>query len=478
MKKSIYFLATILAISFSSCSDTEDIVQDQSRSIAFANSAQNLVEAATTISVVFSSPSSSSGTITLSLQENAAVFGTDYTTSPAITDTKLVLPYLANASSVSFEVQKLVDAFEGQTKNIRFTITSVTPATVAIAPADNVLQLNFNQVAVQNNILTPAVGGPTVPKQVYVDLSSGQQTTTSRDAWELAFYSGDAFSVSINGSLKMAVKKTQNFDITQVVTADNLVAVGEGGGSGIIAGNPDYVDYPTGNVTMTAIKNISAVDSENAVYLVNLGHKIATEVPNTGSINPYGELRGWKKIRILRAGNGYKLQYANIDSAIFSEVVISKNSDFNYTFFSLLSNTVVAVEPQKANWDLTFTPFTNLINFGSGLISYAYQDFVLTNAKTGTRVYQVLNSEGIAYSDFNLSNVLTSNLETENAKDQRIIGASWRNGGGPSSLPSARDDRFYILKDSAGNLYKLRFLTLTNTAGERGHSSFEYSLLQ
>lgn len=477
MKKSFYFLVAFISLSLGSCSDSDEATAEKSNSVAFVNPAQNLVETNTKVSIVFASPTQSSGSITLNIEDTNAVYGVDYTTAPVSDGSTIVVPFQANVSSVNFDIDKLVNAFEGQTKNIKFTIASVVPATILAAPATNSVQLNFNQTAVESNSMVTEVGGPIVPKQVFVDFSSGQQHGINRDSWELAFYSGDTFSVSINGSIKMAVKQTNSSDITAVVTADNLVAVGEGGGSGIIAGNPDYVDAPTGNVLQTAIANISANDADNKVYLVNMGHEIATEIPNVGSINPYGALRGWKKIRVLRSGADYKLQYANIESSSFSEVIISKNPTFNFSFFSLANNNQVSVEPQKDSWDLTFTPFTNLINFGSGLISYAYQDFVLTNSKAGTRVYEVLNSEGIAFENFNTVNVSTSKLETEMAKDQRVIGANWRNGGGPSSLPSARDDRFYILKDSAGNTYKLRFLTLTSADGVRGHSSFEYVLL-
>ncbi|MFC3333937.1 HmuY family protein [Flavobacterium palustre] len=38
-------------------------------------------------------------------------------------------------------------------------------------------------------------------------------------------------------------------------------------------------------------------------------------------------------------------------------------------------------------------------------------------------------------------------------------------------------DCFYVVKDAAGNYYKLKFLTMTNVAGERGHVTFECDIL-
>lgn len=265
--------------------------------------------------------------------------------------------------------------------------------------------------------------------------------------------------------------------MTQPVAIDNTVAVGEGGGSGVVNGNPAYVDGPDGNITLTAMAEVSSNDADNKVYLVNLGHAVSTIAPATGSVNAYGDARGWRKIRVLRSGSDYKLQYASPDATTFSEVTITKNAAYNFTFFSFNTNTVVTAEPEKAKWDLNFTSFTNLTNFGTGMVSYPYQDFIVTNRNGGTRAYQVLNSEGVLYQNFALANVTTSKFDLDSSIDQRVIGANWRNGGGPSTLPSPRDDRFYVLKDAAGNIYKIRFIAMTNGAGERGNPTFEYARL-
>ena len=81
----------------------------------------------------------------------------------------------------------------------------------------------------------------------------------------------------------------------------------------------------------------------------------------------------------------------------------------------------------------------------------------------------------LSYENFTLVDVETS-LFVEN--DRRTIGSSWRNGGGPGTLPSLKDNVFYIVNDTDGNLYKLKFLALTNENGERGYPEFVYSLLQ
>jgi len=478
MKKNVIYLFAFVSLLFiAACSD-DDTTKTATNAAAFANPAINLTANATPVNVVFLEPTTAAGTVTLNLTTTGVVYGTDFNTAPAAVSNTITLPFAANVSSVSFVFNRLTTPFEGQVKNVVFTIASISTNGITIPAATKAVQVNFGETPLVTNSVAPAIGGPNVPNQVYVDLSSGASTPVKRTSWDLGFYSGSEFRVVLNGSIKMAVKKLDITDMTQVVTVDNTVAVGEGGGSGVVNGNKDYVDGPSGDITLTAMSEVSSTDSENKVYLVNLGFGLSTVVPNAGSVNAYGDARGWKKIRILKSGSDYKLQYADVAATTFSEVTITKNSAYNFTFFSFDTKAVVAAEPEKAKWDLNFTSFTNHTNMGTGLVSYPFQDFIVTNAKGGTRAYQVLNSAGVAYAAFTLANVTTANFEAPAAADQTVIGSNWRNGGGPTTLPSIKDDRFYVIKDAAGNIYKVRFVAMINAASERGNPSFEYSLLK
>jgi HmuY protein len=328
--------------------------------------------------------------------------------------------------------------------------------------------------------LKETVGGPNQPNQVYLDLSAAESKSVNRASWDFGFSSNSEFRVILNGSLKMAAKKLATSDITLPQTIDtNVLAAG-----GNNLSSNGYVDNPTGVLAGagagigTAIAEISATDADNKVYLVNLGLAVGTEKANIGSVAVDGEARGWKKVRILRSGNGYKIQYADLASSTFTEKVIAKDAAFNFTFFSLTSGTAVSVEPAKVKWDLNFTTFTNYIPGQNGEVTYGYSDFVTSNINGGTQVYQVLVATGGSYADFTKAKVEESNFSAS-AKDQRIIGANWRNGGGQNgSLPSIKTDRFYVIKDVAGNYYKVKFLAMTNDAGERGNIVIEYAILK
>lgn len=325
-------------------------------------------------------------------------------------------------------------------------------------------------------IIEASTGGPNQPNQLYVDLSTATKTSIQRESWDLGFSSGSSFRVMINGSVKMAVKQVNTTNIDEVQTEDATVSVGFS-----TPASWGYVDNPTGVLegagsgVGTAIAEVSAIDTNNKVYLVNLGFKVGTTTPNLGAVATDGDPRGWKKIRVTRSGDNYVLQYADLGATSHSTVTISKNTAYNFTFFSLITGQEVAVEPKKGDWDLNFTTFTNYFPYMGSDVTYGYADFVSSNAKGGTTVYEILNADA-NYETFALANVIESSF-TASATDQRVIGANWRSGGGPGSLPSIRDDRFYVLKDGEGNSYKLRFLSLTNDAGERGFPVFEYEIL-
>ncbi len=331
------------------------------------------------------------------------------------------------------------------------------------------------KVIIEGASVSPNLGGPNQQNQVYIDLSSNTSSTVQRDSWDLGFYSGSNFRVVINGSIYMAAAKLSATDIdainstsTEVQDLQPKVAVGT-----FDANNTAFIDAPDGTITNTTIDEISNTDANNNVYLINLGSEVGTKAPSTGSVIISGDPRGWKKIRVLKNGNDYVLQYADLDDTTHKEETISKDSGYNFTFFSFDTEDIINIEPKKENWDLNFTVFTNEIA-GSG--SYGFSDFVVNNTKADAKVYMIDTEidNTLTYANFTLADVIEGNF----TNDQRSIGSSWRNGGGPGTLPSLKTNVFYVINDTDGNLYKLQFITLTNEAGDRGYPKFVYSLLE
>lgn len=467
MKKSLILLMAVILSAFTACSD-DDSKSASTQNVAFSVPSLNLTAEATPIQIKFSEATTSAGTLTIDIDVNGVVYGTDFSTNPAAVSNKLVVPFGANVTSVDFTFNKLIDAIEGQVKNVVFTISDVSID--ANITGNKLIQVNFNETALLGSSLAAEVGGPTQPNQVYIDLSSGAMTKVPRVSWDLGFETTEDFKVILNGSVKMAAKKleTTNIDLVQEEDATMIISQGQG--------FVNQIDDPTGDLTRTAIAEISENNDDNKVYLINMGSNPATNAPAVGSEgSASGTSRGWKKVRILRSGNDYKVQYADINATTHQEVTISKNAAFNFTFFSF-ANGVVNVQPQKNQWDINFTTFTNVIG---GTTPYYYPDFVVNNVKGGAQAYQVLVAD-FTFDNFKLENVINGNFNN----DQRNIGSNWRGtsatggDGMPVSQFVLKTDRFFVVKDPAGNIYKLKFTGGANASGERGFPTFQYVLLR
>jgi HmuY protein len=311
------------------------------------------------------------------------------------------------------------------------------------------------------------LGGSNQQNAVYVDLSGETTYPVARNSWDLGFYSGSTPRVVINGALAMAAKKLETTDITLVQEVDATVAVGT-----FQAENMAYVDNPTGELTGTVFGDIATSEATASVYLVNLGNSVPTTPASAGSVNTAGTPRGWKKVKVWASATAYTVQFADLDATTAQTVTLTKDTLYNFTFLSLTSGTTVAVEPQAADWDLSFTTFTNeVFQETASAGAYFYSDYVVSNTKGGVTAVAI-DGNADAYNALTLSSFNSGGYVL--STDQRAIGEHWRD----VFTRTTYEDVFFVVKDPAGNLYKIRFLSMLSADGERGFPSFQYALLQ
>jgi hypothetical protein len=232
------------------------------------------------------------------------------------------------------------------------------------------------------------------------------------------------------------------------------------------AGTFDIIDDVDGDLSKTAIAAVSATDAENKVYIVK---------PTNGAI---AAAKDWYKIRILRNGAGYKLQYAKLSETAVKTVDISKDAAYNFNYFSLETNAAVKPEPTKANWDIEWTASTYKAAFSAtSFVPYVYSDLVYINYLGGVTAAEVLTATVSfdAYTEANIAATTFTNSKT-------TIADKWRaTPGAPGStvVAGVKTDRFYVIKDPAGNVYKLKFLSfIANDLGVRGYPKLTYKLVK
>lgn len=321
---------------------------------------------------------------------------------------------------------------------------------------------------------------PTEANQFWINLSSGNFTSTHRELWDLGFYCGDEFRVMLNSSLVMSVGKVENainIDAVNSQTVKDLKLIVQAAN---FADNSQYIDNPNGDIVnqKTGMDAINNDDGQNNVYLLNMGYKTYTGATSPGTIYNIGETRGWKKIRILRHSSGYKIQYADLDETSHKEFIVTKDAAYNYRFFSFTTGTYADIQPKKKDWDLCFTVFTNLtLNPANNqYTSYIYPDTMLHNILGGVGVYEVTTAIGQGETEYN--NFKKENIDAARFvfNDQRAIGSNWRTTTGPNGA-EIYSNKFYILRDSDGFFFKIRFLRMKDDQNNRGYPQFEYKPL-
>ncbi len=468
MKKSRFFLQIVvlsaLLVSFFSCEEDpqlpDNLVAFESAQLGF-----NADENELSINISLSRAAADQGSITVNFEANEIEYGDDFTTAPAATGNSITIPVTAGASQVSFTVSKGENVLLDGDESVTFSINSV--ANGLVVGETTQLVLSFAEILAEQAIMNINGGGPTYPNKVFIDLSANRQTAVDRTSWDLGFYMGEDFRVILNSSVTMMARALDKTDLNSVTAADtvdfdDVMIVGANSSIEALA----WIDDPAGDLTKTAVASISATASENKVYIVNRG---ASNPPSDPS-QPIPS-RGWKKIRIVRNGDGYTLQHADIAATTFQEIQITKESDLNFRYISF-ENGVVTVEPAKERWDIAWTGFTNSTNFGGGFIPYYFQDIML-QSRNGVETAELLITNAGTYEEFGEANLTGVTWLTT----QIGIGAKWRSGGGPGSAPAVRSDRFYLVKDVDGNIYKLRFTALTQN-GERGRPQIEFALVK
>ncbi len=455
------WLVIIGLLIFAACTKKEAELPDNL--VNFETTSQGIGESETSIQikVKLSRIAEVAVPVTIQISDTGVVYGTDYTTVPAAAAGTVLLTIPAGSDQGLLTISKVPEAlFDGDEK---IGVKIVGAGSTVFVGQTASYKLTFSEIIADDGEAVIDGGGATYPNKVFVDLSANRQTAVRRSKWDLGFsMETNEFNVILNSSAGMMAKQLDKTNLADVSAADTVGFIVDLNFSQS-APSPlqlAYIDHPSGDLTKTAIAPIAANAADNKVYIINRGS--APGSPATA--------RGWKKIKIARnSGGGYTVQHADIAATTFSEVSISKDASYFFRYISF-EDGALTVEPEKTKWDIAWTYFSNTTITTGGEVPYLFQDIILQNRNVATA--KVLESTK-SFDSFGEADIAGLTFSTS----QVAIGADWRSGGGPTTAPSIRNDRYYILKDGAGNYYKLRFTQLTQ-AGERGYPAYESVLIK
>jgi hypothetical protein len=284
--------------------------------------------------------------------------------------------------------------------------------------------------------------------QVYFDLSANSIVGQNLKAdWDLGFEAGDSHHVILNFSKFMRVSRTGSSDFMAITDTSGMLW---------------RWDDPSGDLDKTGVGEWADFSGPAPVYTNEVF------VIDRGT-DHLAQPQGLRKIQLLSLQDDmYTFRFANLDGTGEHTVQVAKDSTRNFTYFSFGTNTVVDIEPPKAQWDLLFTQYIHVFVVGGDTLPYLVTG-VLTNwsdvavAEDSLTPFPDISSADITSSDF------SSNID--------VIGYDWKYFDFGTLKYTVRPDLNYIIRDPQGFYYKLHFTDFYNVHGEKGSPMFEFRLL-
>ena len=289
--------------------------------------------------------------------------------------------------------------------------------------------------------------GPDYYNQIYFDLLTQNTGQSDFRSWDLAFESTETgVLIWMNSGKLMQVYNTKESNINAVSNTQLSSAVWE-------FDDPSWA--PDSNAIGAWFDSTGT--SKNDIYIIDRG------VFNTGPDQHW-------KLQVVRVDNAaYQIKIERLDGTNFNGIEIPKDPTHNYVYFSFDNGgSIVDLAPPKDSWDLLFTRY-----------GYVYYDFVppLQYLVTGV----LLNpNKVLAYKDsllnFNDIDVLTAQ-QLDLSNDRDAIGFDWKYYDFGQQRFVINPKYNYIIKDTDGYYFKLKFIDFYDPSGEKGHPKFIYQRL-
>lgn len=473
---SLVMLVALMAVAVS-CKDDEPPLPANEVKITSSQLGISPDDSEVTITINVSRAANADKAMTITYAAEGVTYGEDFTTEPAASGSTITAVIPKGATSTTLVVKKTEDSILDGDETVTFTVESVEAPFVLTESVT--ITVTFAQIVSQGAELTlqgrsadagylPAAG-INYANAVMVDLSANVTDVYDRKNWALGFYSGSEYRVVMNHAFQMLSTVSAKADINAVTVADaqaSRLYQFNAFEPSVDASALTLADNFNGSLTGTAIAEVSATDASNLVHFVVTGN---------GNLN---DVTTWYKIRVLRNGNGYTLQYAKVGATTFTSVDIAKNSSYNHIFVSLDKGTdgITVIEPVKANWDIQWS-YSTALSSPSFNTPYWVQDFISINNHAGVKVATISKANATeaaaAYDSFTEANL----AGLEFVGDRDVIGTKWR-----STQPATGvfHERFYIIRDANENYYKLKFknMGVGGDGGERGRPVIQYELVQ
>ena len=302
-----------------------------------------------------------------------------------------------------------------------------------------------------------AMGG-NYAMQVYFDLGTGESVSSNeKDIYDLAFETGqEGWHVLLNTASFMYAARTgtQGFDAPIDTTGFDW-----------------KYDKSDGNLDSTAIGmyfDYDPVDSSKIytgdVYVLIRGFDVNANV------------RGLKKIVFTDVSDStYSFRYANLDGSEEVAATVNKDPLAHLSYWSFDNGgQQLFPEPLPDSYDLLFTMYTTLLYTNEG-DPYPY---LLTGVLANREAVETARDTVVPFDEIVYENAVLMDFN----RNMDNIGWDWKDlegdvTGGGNLVYKIVDGLYFVVRDTEGYLYKLRFTSFYNNEGVKGYPRFEYQRL-
>jgi hypothetical protein len=272
--------------------------------------------------------------------------------------------------------------------------------------------------------------------QIYFDFSTNQMTgKNSKNIWDIGFETGgNGRHVIINTARNMMVYTTDKMNLSHVMSKDGYIV------------NPKF-DNATGNLDSTGIGNWE----DGFVRILDMGYS------STG--NPLG----FYKLKIIEVTpSTYTFEFGSLEASSSSTRTILKKDEYNFTYFSMMSDAEQDVSPKTKDWDIVFTQY----------IHQFYEPVVTPYLLTGCLINRIATKVSVVTEvDFEAID-LNYVASLELSENTNTIGFSWKTLVGNDYEINMNIS--YVIQDHEGIYNKMRFIDFYSATGEKGNPIWEF----
>ena len=276
--------------------------------------------------------------------------------------------------------------------------------------------------------------------QLFFTLRDGAIKANDFMAWDLGFSCNpNGYLVKINGGKEVQVSNTGSKDFNEIPNLQDA--------------EWEY-DNPAGEWKGTAFGDWYDTLSRKCqgyVYLIDRGQ----------TANPR-----YKKLKFTNATtSNFSFVFANLDGSGANEYTVPKIAGRNYSYINFDDpNKIIDLEPEKENWDILFTRYRHVYYNTTPFTPYSVTGVILNPNKVICAKDSTIGFE-------NITAERLKEFEFTNRKD--VVGFDWKRYDIDLNRYDVIRKYTYIIRDTKGFFYKLRFIDFYDEQGVKGAPKFE-----